>query len=1214
MRTSKRYLRPRLLVVLGLLLALGIALLAPAAAPPPSPHDAAFDSMVKPFFKQNCMQCHDTDHAMAGVRVDQLDTSFDDRQVKVWDAVRARVAGGSMPPKGTHQPTAEERKQVVEWIKAGVEVARLRPSPKNGLVRRLTVAQYRNTLRELLRLEDDLTTGLPPDAVSKDGFVNNQETLHLSPLLLESYFEIAEEALKRAIVDPAKKPWVQDFKMELGRKVNPQPFPEGLVLGAGSALLDNPDVLITQPVPTKPFAFEPHPMKVDYRFIEGYQGNDTVRGWREYHSIYHVVFADTRGSGGYPKGQAFTTVPQGLLLRPAIPNDELFGADGTYGPKANFKISTRELPDEGRFRITVTAAKYNDGLLVDKAEKDKGNKKEDGEAKPVVGAVTVQPGKTLTVTIPKAGVYQVDAHIVAPNSNPPAPDSSKLSEGLAVGWPLAKVGAKAQTESPFGKALTIKGDADVVPLDGPDAVDVGQGDFTVAAWIKPTGMRREGIIARGGGTVSKSGLQGWGLEIDNRGALRLETYGPKDLPNGTISGSRGGVKAGEWQHVAAVVRRGENNLSKIYVNGVAVGKGEIGTSNLDNPDVKLYIGRMAEGAQYRGDIAEVRIYKRALGEAELQALVQPGKQFVKAPEGEKPMELTINLGDREFVGTLQQPAFVAVRLPAGPLAVSAKYAGMSEVDELVFTPLAADSDLSKKFLAFEKRAPKLGVHLGFRRDCGSTFAQVGNPQVVAGTNLAKYVFEGAIRNFPATEVEKDNVNYLAGMREIAVRSEFTDGREMPRLLVRSIEFEGPFYDQWPPVSHKNIFIDSPRKADQKLYAREILQSFATKAYRRPASAAEVASLMDIYSKSEASGRGFQDSVKDTLQVLLTSPQFLFLVEKSNTPEGEPLEAYELASKLSYFLWNGPPDRTTLGLAAAGTLRANLDAEVERMAKDPKFSQFTKEFASQWLNLEKFAVLEPDKKRYPQLTAHVRVQLKQEPIQYVDYLLRHNMPVKNLIQSNFIMANEAVAGYYGMADKTDSGFQFVPIEHERPELGGVLTEAAIMAGLSDGRESNPVKRGAWLARKIISEPPADPPPNVPTLKENPNLTLRQRIEQHRNQPGCQQCHAKIDPWGVAFEEFDAGGRLKQQSVDSRSTLPDKTEISGANDLKRYLAEDRIDQVAYSVLKHLATYACGRTLSYSELDFLKRDQLKLKADGYRMKDMIHYVVSSKMFLEK
>jgi hypothetical protein len=180
---------------------------------------------------------------------------------------------------------------------------------------------------------------------------------------------------------------------------------------------------------------------------------------------------------------------------------------------------------------------------------------------------------------------------------------------------------------------------------------------------------------------------------------------------------------------------------------------------------------------------------------------------------------------------------------------------------------------------------------------------------------------------------------------------------------------------------------------------------------------------------------------------------------------------------------------------------------------------------------------------------------------------------------------------------------------------VLSEAAVMAGLSDGRESNPVKRGAWVARKIIAEPPNDPPPNVPPLKENTkNLTLRERLEQHRSAPACMQCHSKIDPWGVALEQFDAGGRLKLIPVDARSTLPDQTKISGIDDLRKYLTEDRMDQVAFSILKHLEIYAAGRSLTYNELNFLKQDELKLKAGGYRMQDLIRYVVNSRVFLEK
>src|SRR5262245_13422585 len=277
---------PSLLAVL-LLTFLGIAVTAryvmgQARADNEKALESTFNDFVTPFFKNNCLSCHNAELSTAGVRVDELEAKLGDNHIQTWEAIRRRVRDGSMPPKGLPQPAAADRQRVADWITQALEVARLRPSPKNGLVRRLTVAQYRNTLRELLLLDDDLTGGLPPDAVSKDGFLNNKDTLQLSPLLTESYIEIAEEALSRAIVDPSQKPTVQNFRVDLGANVNPAPIKEKLILGAGSALLNNEDVLVTQLTPKKSFPYDPFFMRTKYRFIEGYQGNDTVRGWRDF--------------------------------------------------------------------------------------------------------------------------------------------------------------------------------------------------------------------------------------------------------------------------------------------------------------------------------------------------------------------------------------------------------------------------------------------------------------------------------------------------------------------------------------------------------------------------------------------------------------------------------------------------------------------------------------------------------------------------------------------------------------------------------------------------------------------------------------------------------------------------------------------------------------------------------------------------------------------
>ncbi|HAL12968.1 MAG TPA: hypothetical protein DCP67_04075, partial [Planctomycetaceae bacterium] len=225
-------------------------------------------------------------------------------------------------------------------------------------------------------------------------------------------------------------------------------------------------------------------------------------------------------------------------------------------------------------------------------------------------------------------------------------------------------------------------------------------------------------------------------------------------------------------------------------------------------------------------------------------------------------------------------------------------------------------------------------------------------------------------------------------------------------------------------------------------------------------------------------------------------------------------------------------------------------------------------------------------------------------------------LSQLIQSDFIVANDVVADYYGLAEKSDSGLRFAPIHHDQKHLGGVLSQTAILAGLSNGSESNPIKRGAWLARKIIAEPPEDPPPNVPDLEaETAALPLRARLELHRNQPGCAKCHAGIDPWGMPFEVFDAGGFLKQEpKLDASSTLPDGTSVQDLDALKDYLAHDRIDRVAFSFLKHLASYAVGRSLSYNELVLLEEKGVELRKEGYRMKDMVRWVIKSDLFMEK
>ncbi len=1002
----------------------------PPVAPPVEPRKPPvtqevtdFAEHVAPFLERYCQSCHNVDSAKGNLRLDNLSPQPNDRQLFQLEQILSQINTKQMPPADEEQPTDDERQKVGEWINATLKAAREAAPVRNGSIRRLTVGQYRQTLQDLLDIPDDLTRTLPPDAISKDGFTNNEQSMTLSPQQTETYFEIAGQALDLAMVDESEPPIIQKFRMDFGRRINPTPCPDNLILGANSELLRNEDFVVTELAAARTFPFQPFQMQRKFEFIEGYVGNDTIRQWKKFDSIYHAVFACMRGSPGYPKGDAWEMNSDGMLLRPAIPSSEIFGVSNTYGPHANFKISLRELPDRGRFRVTVRAARARDAMLLDP--------KTPHRIQPdsmTLSASTGNSEVTGTLSALPPGVYQIDAVFKS--------SEEKVTIQLAAG------------DRTFRLGLSL---ADAAQLTAEDAAS------------------------------------------------------DRVVP-----------------------------LCRISLNG-----------------------------------------------------------------GELPLQATIE--------------------------------GKPAIQKIAVTRLPDDSSEAEACRAFDQRTPYLGVHLGLRRDCGSTLTQVQQPVAVRDDVVRDYIFEGAINDYPSPDVEKDNVNYLAGIREIGIRHEYTDGRDIPRMLIRSVEFEGPIYDAWPPESHRRIFVDSPHRLSQaetqlleqqkapaeKLepYASDILLAFAERAFRRPVRDNERTRLMKVWRESWESSHLFRASIRDVLQVVLASPQFLFLIEESNSPNAEPLNDYELASRLSYIFWNAPPDERLERLAASGELRGHLDDEFNRLLNDERADRFTQQFATEWFAMDRFDVVATDGDRFPKLTRDTKTQLRREPAEYLRHLMRANLPIRHLVSSDFIVANDVVAQYYGVS--SECGLDFQPIAVTTPHLGGIMTQASVLAGLSNGREPNPIKRGAWLARRIVAEPPDDPPPNVPKLPENDGstLTLRQKLEQHRNQEGCAKCHSGIDPWGLPFEEYDAAGMFHERPAESvASTLPDGTNVSGVRELKRYLAEDRLDQVAFSFLKHFVVYVNGRPLSYSDHYRIKAMCTNLRGSNYAIQDLMRAALHSDLCLTK
>jgi len=1194
--------------------------------------DVNFKDQIAPLIQKYCSSCHNEETRESGIRVDHLDDSLPEESLRLWEAIEHQVQSGKMPPEDEPQPTDAQRAVFRDWLARSLHQARSRPTARNGSMRRLTVGQYDQTLKDLLKIQRKLTDTLPPDAVSKDGFTNQSASLVMNPMQLEAYFKIAEEALDNALVNPDTPPKIQYFRMDLGRSIHPNPSKESLILGANNHLLANSDFIVTEPDLTKDFPFEPFRMQRKFRFIEGYQGNDTVRGWRDFEGIEHAVFACMRGNEGYPKGKAYEILPSGLALRPAIPSPEIFGESSTYGPQANFKLSLRELPQRGRFQVRVKASKANDLFLLDAANSNW--KLRNPASATLSWKTTLDGSKSHSVQIPDDGVYLIQFHNQQPQAQSLVADASKLDSGLVGFWPMEPTadsnplenslelqGQAKWVPSPFGQALSVSGQPSALVPSPQSEVAVGTGEFTVAAWIHPEKLTQAGIVCLGGYGYT----HGWLFDMpDQNGILRIETADANGQPNGTVQSPPGVLRKNQWQHVCAVVRRGQQ-LTELFVNGYHVASGTIQDADLTNPKARLHIGRIQNAQGFHGQIDDVRIYKRALDPAEIQALVEPGKVLAKAPEfaASSNRELRLRLtnptspstDDRQVTGQLNEPSFCLARLTEGVWNIEVNYDSPVALDRIEFHRVDDQPDNPiDSFVRFQATNPKLGVHIGLRRDCGSTLTQVGATQIVKGNDPEVYIFEGDIANFPAPEVEPDNVNYLAGIREIGVRHEFTDGRETPRLLIHSVEFEGPYYDTWPPESHRSVYLDRNDTESDKQYAIRILKDFARRAFRRPLSDSEMKEITSVFASELEAGNTWETSVRETLLVILTSPQFLYLTETSQGPQSEALDSWELASKLSYFLWNGPPDEQLLTLAGNGELRNHLDSQIDRLVQDPRSDYFFERFVSEWLSLDKFDVVEVDAKRFPHLTRDARKQLRQEPVEFFKFMLSANAPASDLIASKYIVANEVVASYYGLGNRSESGFDFVPIEHQSPDLGGLLTQAAPLSGLSDGREANPVKRGAWFARKIIAQPPEDPPPNVPKLEDLTELSLREKLQRHRDVRGCAQCHAGIDPWGLPFEAFDASGLRRRDNVDSAAKLASGQEIKDFHEFREYLVENQLHQVAFSLAKHLAIYASGRALTYNETQWIRENIKQLEPSGYRVGDMVRWIIHSDLFDKK
>lgn len=449
--------------------------------------------------------------------------------------------------------------------------------------------------------------------------------------------------------------------------------------------------------------------------------------------------------------------------------------------------------------------------------------------------------------------------------------------------------------------------------------------------------------------------------------------------------------------------------------------------------------------------------------------------------------------------------------------------------------------------------------------------------------------------------------------------------KLPRLLLESIEIEGPIQKEWPPASHRAIlFAGDERRGDD--YVREIFARFLPRAYRRPVRNEEIEAVVNIVREAEMTGKlSFHDALRVGLQRVLCSPGLLFL--GSHETENGTTD-YELASRLSYFLWSSMPDEELFALAAEGKLHEpeRLRGQVTRMLADPKSAEFVENFAGQWLSVRDYGSIMPGAE-YTNYDQALELASQQEPLAFFAEVLQHNLPITSFLDSDFLVINERLARHYQIANVKGPEFRRVAIgaEHHR---GGVLGMAGLMTYLADGTRTLPMRRGSWVLRELLNDPPNNPPPNAGEIQPNTagkNLTVRQRLELHRRDEVCASCHTKLDPYGLALENYDAIGAYRERFngegfrgsnaplLDVSGTFPDGRSFQTLQEYKAGLLAQK-DRFARAFCSKMLTYAWCRPVRYT--DQKRVDQLVtiLQNDGYRIQSLIQAIVADEAFLKE
>ncbi len=463
---------------------------------------------------------------------------------------------------------------------------------------------------------------------------------------------------------------------------------------------------------------------------------------------------------------------------------------------------------------------------------------------------------------------------------------------------------------------------------------------------------------------------------------------------------------------------------------------------------------------------------------------------------------------------------------------------------------------------------------------------------------------------------------------------------LPKLYLDWIEVTGPLRGEFPPPSMKSMFLEGwePEKLSAD-YARKIFTRLLPRAYRRPIQSSEVNELMELVNGELDRGHDFQTAIKTGVTAILCSPKFLYLYEPSSqTDAPRTLNEFELASRLSYFLWSSKPDDDLFRLAAKKQLSKPgvLQTQVDRMIADPRSEGFHQGFLRQWLKIDEFNRFPPDERIFPEF---YQTQFKgleddfvEQPLAMLRELIQSDKSLVLLLDSQWTMLNERLAAFYGIAGVTGSEFQKVRLSPQQSATrGGLLGMAGVHRWGSDGNRTKPVERGKYVLDVLFNDPPPPPPANAGEVEPNirgEQLTVRERLRRHRQQVTCMNCHRRIDPYGLAFENFNVIGRWREKldgekplahwgddrpEIDVSGTLPGGDHYENYVEFKRSLLKQQ-DRFIRGVTEKLLMYALARTIEASDRPVIDDIVNQAKENGYSLRSILKGIVACELFRQK